>query len=159
MHPSACLMGACWPISCPVTWTTGRPETQCGFAVSPHYFHFSEKHCTIFPGTEKESCGSGNERFPCKACLWWWCSQCVISGAKSLTLDHLQSLIHHDLSPVTLLFCRVKSLCTQCTLSPLGWLAGWLQLTGWCWTVSSHTAPDVIWKPIFIKKKEASAVH
>lgn len=43
---------ACWPISCPVSWTTGRPETRSAFSVPPFHFHLTEKLHTTFPGTE-----------------------------------------------------------------------------------------------------------
>lgn len=61
-----------------------------------------------------------------------WRSRCVISGANSLTLDHLQSLIHPDSSPMTLLFCKLKTLCTLLTMhSVTSWLAGRLATVNW----------------------------
>lgn len=67
-----------------------------------------------------------------KICLWWWRSWCVISGASTLTLDHLQSLIHHDSPPMTLLSCKLKTLCTLLTMhSVTSWLVDRLAAVNW----------------------------
>lgn len=130
--PWVWLRGACWPISCPVSGTTGWPDTQTVFSVSHLHFHLTEKLHTTFPGPQKGKLRSGSERFSSKACLWWWRSRCVISGANSLTLDHLWSLIHHD-SPHPWPSCSVNwRLCTLLTMhSVTSWLVSRLAAVNW----------------------------
>lgn len=112
-------------ISYPVSWTTGRPETQTRFSVSPFYFHLPEKLHTTFPVTQTERQRSDSKWFPSKACLRWWWGQCVNSDANCLTVDHLRSLIHHDSLPMTLLFCKLTALCTLLIMhSVTSWLVG-----------------------------------
>lgn len=156
------LMGACWPISCPDSWTTGRPDTQAVFCVSPLHFHLTKKLHTTFPGTQRGRQRSGRERFPSEALFVMMTKpvrhfRCQLSDTWPPALINSSWLLTRD--PSCSVNWRLCALCSQCTLSPLGWQSGWPQLTGWCWTASSHTAPAVIWKLIFIREKEASTVH
>lgn len=115
LSPGIWLKGACWPISCPVSGTTGSPNTQT-VSVSPFFFHLTGKLHITFPQSQRRRRLGGNKRFSSKACLLWWRCQCVISGANCLTLDHLQSLFHHDSSPMILLLCKLKALCILLTV-------------------------------------------
>jgi len=86
------------------------------------------KNCTLhFLEPRKEDIGVAERDSHTKLFLLCWRCQCVISDANSVTLEHLQSLIHHDSSPITLQFCKLKSLCTLLTMhSVTFWLAGTL---------------------------------
>lgn len=64
--------------------------------------------------------GGVRQRFPYKVCSLVWRHKCIIPGANTLT--------HHDSSPIySSLNWSLCALHSQCTLSPFGWLAHWLQ--------------------------------
>lgn len=82
--------------------------------------------------------------------------RCQLSNTRPPVVINSSRLLTYAPPAVLIEEC---ALCSWCTPSPLGQRADWLQLTVCCWTASNPTAPAVMWKLIFIRKREANKVH
>lgn len=82
--------------------------------------------------------------------------RCQLSNTRPPVVINSSRLLTHAPPAVLIEECALYSWCTP---SPLGQRADWLQLTVCCWTTSNPTALAVMWKLIFIRKREANTVH
>lgn len=120
--PGVWPVGACWPFSCPGSWTTGRPETHththtCA-VLSLSISTWLKKPHTTFPGTLKEWQRKGGETFPFHGFV---CEDDEAVRHFRCQLSDTWPLIHDgggrdDSSPVSPLFSKLKTLCTLLTM-------------------------------------------
>lgn len=143
LSPGIWLKGACWPISCPVSGTTGSPNTQTVFLSLLSSSTWLENCTSHFLEARGED-GRVAVRDSLPKLVYY--SEGANASFQVPTVWHLTTCSHYFTMTLHPWSCcsvnwRLCAFCSLCTLSPLGRLAGWQASCSWL--VSVGLCPSI----------------
>lgn len=125
LSPGIWLKGACWPISCPVSGTTGSPNTQTVFPSLLSSSTWLENCTSHFLKARGEDCWVAVRDSLPKLVYY---GDGANASFQVPTVWHLTTCSHYFTMTLHPWSCcsvnwRLCAFCSLCTLSPLSWLA------------------------------------